>query len=309
MFGLAERGRLAMYDSVLRQAKSDPNDVQLFHTMSLMGGTALLGEAAKIVAGRPGTFDFQTTLGRTIEAIPSAYLAGIDSVMLRAITAPGIGEDQSGYQMATLINGLVFVRIVEVTRPSLSSRAYEFRNKALAFMEPLFDAGMQMMLSSASASATPDKRSVKHDAAAALETIGINIDPVQEDDQFCIEAVSELISIIMARAGARPVSFDDTDAFIAGLFSFAISDLMTQKVGGTFEIVSAVVAGHVLPGLHDPQRQGEFVSEIIKAFNGRASASTVMAVGRAADGFLRDPSGPGLGRVIQLFELSRKHVA
>jgi hypothetical protein len=145
MFGFAERGRLAMYDVTLRQAKTDAHEGTLFHMMALVVATGLLGTAARDAAGRPKTFTFQSTLGETLESIPSVYLSGIDAYMMRWIASPKLGEDQAGYQMATLVNGLVFVRVVEVSRPALCFKAYSFRDSALSFIEPMYEVGMKIM--------------------------------------------------------------------------------------------------------------------------------------------------------------------
>ena len=311
MFGFAERGRLAMYESTLRQAKADAAGSSLFPTMALMTGMPALGDAGRMAAGRPGSFQFQDTLGQTIDAVPSSLLAAIDAILVRSIKPPGYGEDQSLYQMLTLINGLIFVRVVEVTRPSLAGRAQAFRFAALSFMEPLFAQGMQMMLSSMNDDPAPSPgETPKEKAAAALASLGIGLDANEDDDnQFCIKATMGLTRLVMERAGAKPRSFDDTDAFIGGLFAFTIADVVTQRLGGTFEIVSSVAAGFVVPVRNDPERMGSFVREIISAFNGRASASTVIAIGQTADALLKDPSDQRLARLVDLFNRSRQRVA
>ncbi|MGE0061433.1 MAG: hypothetical protein AB7T86_05070 [Xanthobacteraceae bacterium] len=282
----------------------------MFHTMSLMSGLSVLGEAARLAAGRPGSFQFQETLGETLEGVPSSLLARIDSILVRSIKPPSMGDDQSGYQMMTLINGLVFVRVVEVSRPSLAARAHGFRGAALSFMEPLFGSGMQMMRSSMK-DEEPQRshQTPKEKLSVSLAALGITVDPDQEDNQFCIAATMKMTRLVMENAGANPASFDDIDAFIAGLFSFTIADVVTRQIGGTFEIVSSVAAGFVTSVRDDPERQGLFVRELIEAFNGRASASTVTAIGRTTISLLNEPTDKELARLAGLFELSRKHAA
>lgn len=69
-------------------------------------------------------------------------------MLVSSIQAPRI-DQQYMYQMQTLLNGLVFVRIIEVAKPKLLARAQAFQGGAISFMEPLYQRGVAMMNASA----------------------------------------------------------------------------------------------------------------------------------------------------------------
>jgi hypothetical protein len=171
---------------------------------------------------------------------------------------------------------------------------------------------MTMMLSSAQSSEGDRAHGAgdrKVRVAAALAPLGINSDAELDDNRFCIDAATGLAQIVMERAGARPSSFDDMDAFIGGLFAFVFSDLLTQKLGGDFEIVAAVAARSVVPSLPGPERHGAFVNEIIAAFNNRGSTKTMAAIGESLNALLVCPTDDAIERLADLFKLGRKHAA
>lgn len=147
MFGLAARGRLAMYRSTLQQAIVDADGTVLFHGMALMTAFLHLGNTTNHVAGRRGVFEYLPTVQATIENIPARYVSNVDGILVQTVSRPRFGEPQHLYQMETLLNGLIFVRVLEVTRPSLQSKAYAYQAAALTFAEPLYLFGMQAMLS------------------------------------------------------------------------------------------------------------------------------------------------------------------
>ena len=144
MFGLIERSRLAMYDATLSQAKSDAGEIALFHTAALMSGLHALMEVFAYVSGGSYSIELHPTLGQIIKEIPSEYLSDIDGVLVSNVPAPRM-DQQYMYQMQTLLNGLVFVRIIQVAKPKLLARAQAFQGGALSFMEPLYQRGVAMM--------------------------------------------------------------------------------------------------------------------------------------------------------------------
>jgi hypothetical protein len=235
--------------------------------------------------------------------------------MLRAIKPTGYVDAPAFYQIPTLLNGLLFVRVVEVSRPNLSSRADAFRDDALALMEPIFTSGMTMMLASAARAEGTDGQAIsprttpKETLAATLAQFGINADPKEDDDAFCVAATTGLTRLIMTKAGAKPKSLADNDAFLGGLFAFTLADLLTQRFGGTFEIVSSVAASGVTSTLDGPEQYGAFVHELVQAFNSRGSAKTIMSIGQNAAAWLDSPAGGGLDHLAQLFKTARSHVA
>lgn len=78
------------------------------------------------------------TLRQTIEAIPSAQLPLIDFHMVRSIVPAASMEEMPSDQAVTALNGLVFVRIVEVSKPRLAQRARVLREDILDFYETAY---------------------------------------------------------------------------------------------------------------------------------------------------------------------------
>ncbi len=310
MFGLAERGRLSMYKSTLNQAKADASSgeslMPVSFPMALMSSLSLTGEAAKIAAGRPSTFQIQTSLGATIEAIPSALLPYIDGLLVRHIKPPGYGQAQTMYQAQTLLNGLIFVRIVEVSRPKLLRQAHEFRNAALLFAEPYFAKGVELMEQALKDQQRPETSGMSTSdpkllLANLLAELGIEVDPSEDDNQFCISATTKLNERIIQKAGALPIAYDDPSALTGGLFAFAIASALTQKSVGTFEIVATVAAGNVFRDFADSSGHNRFIQSVISAFNSERFEASVSAIATTTLAWVCDPSDTYLNSLAELF--------
>lgn len=145
MFGLTELARLKLYESTLRQAVYDAKMLGSLHGPALMVGIATIGQTAALSGADPRAFHFRATLEETVETVPSSALPTVDTILARSILPGGVGPEAARYQVLTLLNGLVFVRIVEVTRPRLVNRAHSFRLAALGLLEPAFQQCLQML--------------------------------------------------------------------------------------------------------------------------------------------------------------------
>ena len=173
MFGFAERARLAMYEGTLRQAKTDASAGGMAHVGSLALGIRGLGEAVEKFPWH-GKLQLRGTLGETIASLPSGVLSGVDLVLLNFLQPRLSGTNRTKYEMLALINGLVFVRIVEVARPSLTARAHTLRDATLHFAEPLFRMALEIAAGEAAAEATTSGPvSANELAAASMATLGL----------------------------------------------------------------------------------------------------------------------------------------
>lgn len=143
----------------------------------------------------------------------------------------------------------------------------------------------------------------------AFKAIGSQIEAEQQCDDFCLDAVTKLTSQVMRGAKANPNSYDDPEAFIAGLFSFAFADFLTQKIGGHFEVVASVAALCVISRPNNSGRAAGFVDEVANAFNGAESASMINTSAQNLDALLRNPNGQAFERLVILFQLCTEHVS
>jgi hypothetical protein len=141
MFGLAERGRLTMYEKTLAHTMVDAEEGAFFQRLALTPMLAWFFRTTGVEA--------RGTLRETIETIPSAYLAQIDCHLVRSIVAPENMDEMPHYQALTALNGLVFVRVVEVSRPELAQRAQRLRESILTFYEPAYTMTLEMLASAA----------------------------------------------------------------------------------------------------------------------------------------------------------------
>ena len=112
MFGIIERSRLSMYETTERQARSDAVGSSSLYSLALIAGVAGLADCVEYAAKSQCALQAQNTLHETIQSIPSQYLSDVDAVLLHSIKSPTSGNDPH-YQMFTLLNGLIFVRIID----------------------------------------------------------------------------------------------------------------------------------------------------------------------------------------------------
>lgn len=150
MFGLMERGRLAMYEKTLSTAKRIRTS-DAHYIVGMADALSVLQLAMIRASSGPHELEYCDALSHTVSEIPSSLLSDIDQFLIRAIKPPTNSHDEALYYMASLLNGLTYVRIVEVTQPSLRSRAHTFRDAALSFLEPIYHASVVMMLAEAHA--------------------------------------------------------------------------------------------------------------------------------------------------------------
>ena len=137
MFGLAERGRLLMYEKTLSQIHEDAGNGAFFQKLALSPMLAWFCRTTGV--------QMQATLRGTIEAIPSAELPYIDGHLVRSIVAPASMDEMPHYQALAAINALVFVRVVEVGQPRLGQRARRLREGVLEFYEPAYTMVLEML--------------------------------------------------------------------------------------------------------------------------------------------------------------------
>jgi len=148
MFGLMERARLGMYRSTLRQTISDVrSNGELLYGAGVMQAIALIGICVTQLGGAPSDFSVQESLAETIDDIPSAALPHVDSFFVENVKPTSFAQ-LPFYQAGTLVAGLVYVRILEVSKPKFAVKATEFENDALVLLEPLFDFGLRIMRAS-----------------------------------------------------------------------------------------------------------------------------------------------------------------
>ena len=247
----------------------------------------LMGPPSSCSAGRirrrgaPTPFDFTISLGTTISSIPSQYLSAIDLTLLRTIQPPRTQDYSSLYYVSTIISGLIFVRIVEVSHPSLTGRAHAFRDGALRFIEPRYSTALQITRAQQPASdlATdlnlPKCENIRADIKNVLSSLeilpDIRLGNSEDDRDFSIQSAVSLARAVMARAKATPREFSDKDAHIAGLFAFGASGYLNSVLKTNFEFVSASAAIWVVDcNSFDGGARGDFVQEIISAYSDAA---------------------------------------
>ena len=136
------------------------------------------------------------------------------------------------------------------------------------------------------------------------------VPPAANDDtKFCSDAAILFIRAVMDRVGAKPRSYEDMDAFIGGLFAFAFADCLTRRIGGNFEVAAAVAAPRVVSASVDPRTQGDFVRELIHAFNGEGCQPVLRVMHQNLNALIRNPNSEAMDRLVGLFESSRQHAA
>jgi hypothetical protein len=76
------------------------------------------------------------SLALTIDCLPSGQFAGLDALLLYYLQDRNIAMEDR--QAITLIDELIFVRIVEVPRPNLTGRAHQPHDVILHLLESRF---------------------------------------------------------------------------------------------------------------------------------------------------------------------------
>ena len=130
MFGMIERSRLLLFERTLAHAIEDASSAATEYASAL--AIAIASWDRTVLDGAD-----QTVAG-VVDSVPSALWRQLDSQLLQRSGYYAQAGNIPAHHAFCIFNGLVFGRIVEISRPGLGNRAHRWRIGALSFAEPLF---------------------------------------------------------------------------------------------------------------------------------------------------------------------------
>jgi hypothetical protein len=137
----------------------------------------------------------------------------------------------------------------------------------------------------------------------ALGTVGIQFPPENDNTLYCVRAASAIVRIITLKAGYSTDYADLDDRFVAGIFSFVVSNHVSLIVGAEFEFVAAIVPLDLFG--HDFADQ---VDALGNSYNQMAQEGKVVeAIGQNVAKWIDKPTDEQLTKLASLFELCRRH--
>jgi len=278
----------------------------------------LLKVAGQIRAARGNSLEELTTvafgLGSTIAALRRAYGAHAVEANCPAeqlisgfgTTSDAAAKNRANELLVQLLNDLrafegdenrTWMRMAWMLNPSCLEGAWKDNNR--------------------NCGEGPQGRAMRERVLAALNTVGVESDTEADDDQFCISAAVGIARAVMDKVGTKPQTYDHDDAFVGGLFVSVAVDYLTQKIGGTFELVGVVAVPLLIkpsmpsnPTKADiekvSEQMAEFTTQILTAHN--KSPRTGRSIGDNLSRWLEDPSELHFLRLVGIFQAAQKRV-
>ena len=213
-------------------------------------------------------------LASLIDVIPSKYLSKIDTEMLHSIP-PARGESELFFHVPSLLNGLIFVRVVEVSRPNLTVRAHAFRSDALATLEPIFENAKELADSvlGQEAGNVAEHVAFENLVVAAVNSVGKKIhSDASDNNKFCVSALIAITQSVCEMNEYRLTALIGPQRKAASLLVFLMASHLTAKCRADFEVVVyAVIAGLLARSL-SPDAALALTDKIGATFNSRPPA-------------------------------------
>ncbi|MDZ4843094.1 MAG: hypothetical protein SH859_13295 [Hyphomicrobium aestuarii] len=219
-----------MYESTLRQARSDAD--QLFYPLAAVMATAALGKISDHIS--PGLVIPRRSIRNMVDAIPSATLSEVDAWLVSTIKPARHENELAPYQMVTILNGLIYVRIIEVAKPKFARRSHVYKENALDFMEPHFAVGMHML-------GTQEQQadSWRDQVTKALQSEGLAVTTDVDPKTFCVNAIHEVVLEIRRRSSAGGDSKRYAFAWSCGLLAMIFASHLARLSGAQFELMAS----------------------------------------------------------------------
>lgn len=139
----------------------------------------------------------------------------------------------------------------------------------------------------------------------ALGSVGVQQNPEPDNAVFSVKASAAIVRVIAKNAGRSIPTMDDDDQFVAGIFAFVVSNHVSRLVGAPFETVSSLVLLDLF-GLEWAAN----VSVIADSYNRMCQTGRVIEViGVNVARWFNNPTHEQMGKLVELFDLCRKHIS
>jgi hypothetical protein len=146
---------------------------------------------------------------------------------------------------------------------------------------------------------------------AALRAGGINVASTSNDIQFCTNAAAQIALALMKRNGVTQESATAEATVVGGVVAVIAAEHLTERLGCSLEpvvggLVPAIVASWLPPGLPAAvldemrARAAPTTDQVMRTY--RESPQIVGKVSQVLAGWLADPAGDGLTRLVSFFE-------
>jgi hypothetical protein len=259
--------------------------------MSVPAALAMIAKSATKLGYAAPDHALRSTLAETIDVIPSHGLAALDEFLAANIAGLRVQQDKSLRTMLSLTHGLIFVRVLEIRRPSLTPRAWIFRDAVLAFLEPIYQDSLKAMGNAQGNRRPPVTREL---IAAALATRGLRVMTNTDADRFCCDAVAMVVLALANAVAAGEEKGGIKKCWSALLFAVTFSSHIAPRVGATFEIASSlacvVVERKLLPSARVARSAGVLTRQAINDYNQLTQAGNVVGdIGEAFALWLWEP--------------------
>lgn len=140
----------------------------------------------------------------------------------------------------------------------------------------------------------------------ALESKGIKFASQLDNSQYSIQASAAIVRLIANDAGI-PVKkgSDEDDDFVAGIFSFVVSNHICYMVGTQFETISSIVVIDLL-GLE----AASDVNDLADSYNRMTQEGRVIeAIGQNVAKWISTPTDEQFAKLVELYRLCREHTS
>ena len=138
---------------------------------------------------------------------------------------------------------------------------------------------------------------------AALGSKGIQLGFQKDNDQYCIQATSAIVSLIASDAGLEARNLKVDDRFVAGLFVFVVSNHVSLLIGAPFEEVAFIAFVDCL-GMEFAQE----VDSVGSSYNKMSNEGRVIeAIGTTVVNWISRPTEENFSKLAKLFDVCRSH--
>ncbi|MCP5361667.1 MAG: hypothetical protein H6908_03360 [Hyphomicrobiales bacterium] len=144
---------------------------------------------------------------------------------------------------------------------------------------------------------------------SAIGSLGIQLEPENDNSQYCIKVSSALVKKIMMSHGTTIKSAENDDILTAGLFLFVVSNHITRVVGAPFEEVSSIAVLDLFYDISSPQEIAEYVNPIANLYNDASTNSKIpLAIGQNLVKWIEEPIHENYTRLVELYKLCRENL-
>ena len=144
----------------------------------------------------------------------------------------------------------------------------------------------------------------------ALETLGIKLENINSNQEFCIKSTVAFVRYIIDKYGTEIKNADDDDIITAGIFLFSISNHITRIVNSDFEIVSSITVLELFYENKDIKELSDYIPVIGETYNKTLQSSKIIhAIDQNFVKFLNEEQISQFDKLIQIYEMCRNNIS